>query len=73
MRLVVPPRETHVALIGVGNVGVALSLIAELRRAGLTLEAAELMTRAGIHLVCKHCALRAPLAADPAFYLLEEV
>ncbi|MGW5517170.1 FAD-binding oxidoreductase [Nocardia africana] len=73
MRLVVPPRETHVALIGVGDVGAALSLMAELQRAGLILEAAELMTRAGVDLVRTHCDLRAPLAADPAFYLLVEV
>lgn len=73
MRLVVPPRETHVALIGVGTVGVALRLIAEIQRAGITVEAAELMTRAGIHLVRTHYALRPPLAADPAYYLLVEV
>ncbi|NKZ65880.1 FAD-binding protein [Rhodococcus hoagii] len=73
MRLVVPSRETQVALVGVDDVGAALEVTAAVRRAGLTLEAAELMTRAGVDLVRSHCGLRAPLDADAPFYLLVEV
>ncbi|BDC70597.1 FAD-binding oxidoreductase [Prescottella equi] len=73
MRLVVPSRETQVALVGVDDVGAALEVTAAAQRAGLTLEAAELMTRAGVDLVRSHCGLRAPLDADAPFYLLVEV
>ncbi len=73
MRLVVPSRETQVALVGVDDVGAALEVTAAAQRAGLTLEAAELMTRAGVDLVRSHCGLRAPLDADAPFYLLLEV
>ncbi|WP_420879524.1 FAD-binding oxidoreductase [Rhodococcus sp. (in: high G+C Gram-positive bacteria)] len=73
MRLVVPSRETQVALVGVDGVGAASEVTAAIRRAGLTLEAAEFMTRAGVDLVRDHCGLRAPLDADAPFYLLVEV
>lgn len=73
MRLVVPPSDTQVALVGVENVSAALGLVADLQRAGLTLEAAELMTRAGVELVRAHRGLRSPLDVDPPFHLLVEV
>ncbi|TSD46853.1 FAD-binding oxidoreductase [Rhodococcus sp. KBS0724] len=73
MRLVVPAAATQVVMIGVDSVGAGLELIHRLERAGLTLEAAELMTRAGIGLVRKHRQLRPPLDADAPFYVLVEV
>ncbi|MFF0815322.1 FAD-binding oxidoreductase [Rhodococcus sp. NPDC003318] len=73
MRLIVPPSETQVALVGAESVRAALRLVDGLQRAGLTLEAAELMTRAGVALVRGHRDLRAPLDVDAPFYLLVEV
>ena len=73
MRLVVPAAHTQVVMAGVESVGAGLELIHRLERAGLTLEAAELMTRAGIGLVRKHRHLRPPLDEDAPFYVLVEV
>ncbi|MFE4502164.1 FAD-binding oxidoreductase [Rhodococcus sp. NPDC056743] len=73
MRLVVPAARTQVVMIGVDSVGAGLKLIHGLERAGLTLEAAELMTRAGIGLVRTHRKLRLPLDVDAPFYVLVEV
>ena len=73
MRLVIPAAATQVVMIGVDSVGAGLELIRRLECAGLTLEAAELMTRAGIGLVRKHRQLRMPLDADAPFYVLVEV
>ncbi|WP_373291509.1 FAD-binding oxidoreductase [Nocardia camponoti] len=73
MRLVVPATETQVALVGVLDVGSALTLLDRLERAGRTLEAAELMTADGIALVRAVHGLRAPLSEDTEFVLLVEV
>ncbi|GGL17240.1 FAD-binding oxidoreductase [Nocardia jinanensis] len=73
MKLVVPPRATKVALVGVESVGGALEFVDTLQRSGLSLEAAELMTRSGIDLVQHHKSLRAPFAEDTPFALLVEV
>ncbi|WP_397518046.1 FAD-binding oxidoreductase [Rhodococcus oxybenzonivorans] len=73
MRLVLPPSATRVAFVAVGSVGDALMVVDRLERAGLTLDAAELMTRSGIDLVCQHQQLRRPLSADAPFCVLVEV
>ena len=73
LRLVVPAPRTQVALVAVSTVGDALRLVDRLERAGLTLEAAELMTRIGVDLVRRHHDLRAPLAVDSPLLLLVEV
>ncbi|MEU2001797.1 FAD-binding oxidoreductase [Rhodococcus sp. NPDC019627] len=73
MRLVLPPSGTRVAFVAVGSVGDALLVVDRLERAGLTLDAAELMTRSGIDLVCQHQQLRRPLSADAPFCVLVEV
>nr|WP_159927289.1 FAD-binding oxidoreductase [Rhodococcus sp. WAY2] len=73
MRLVLPPSATRVAFVAVGSVGDALMVVDHLERAGLTLDAAELMTRSGIDLVCEHQQLRRPLSADAPFCVLVEV
>ncbi|GAF49499.1 FAD/FMN-containing dehydrogenase [Rhodococcus wratislaviensis] len=73
MRLVIPAPRTQVSLVAVTTVSDALQLVDRLERAGLTLEAAELMTRPGIDLVRRHHDLRAPLDVDSPFLLLAEV
>lgn len=73
LRLVVPADHTQVALAGVRSVADALALVDAFERAGLTLEAAELMTRDGVALVCTRHGLRAPLDVDAPFLLLAEV
>ncbi|MEV5649613.1 FAD-binding oxidoreductase [Nocardia sp. NPDC052254] len=73
MKLHVPPSHSYCALVGVRTVGAAPALVDLLRRAGLTIEAAELMTDAGMRLVRRHRALRAPLRIEPPYYLLVEV
>jgi FAD/FMN-containing dehydrogenase len=59
--------------VAVTTVSDALQLVDRLERAGLTLEAAELMTRPGVDLVRRHHDLRAPLDVDSPFLLLAEV
>ncbi len=73
MKLHVPPSHTHCALIGIRTVGAAPALVDRLRRTGLTIEAAELMTDAGLHLVRRHRTLRRPLGEEFPYYLLVEV
>jgi len=73
MRLVIPAPRTQVALVALRSVPDALALVQRIQRRGLVVEAAELMTDAGIDLVCRHGGLRAPFAAPAPFYLLVEV
>jgi FAD/FMN-containing dehydrogenase len=73
MRLVVPAAHTQVALVGLRSVHDVLALVGRVQRRGLVVEAAELMTDAGIDLVCRHAGLRAPFAEAPPFCLLVEV
>lgn len=73
LRLVVPAAETQVALAGMASAGAALGLIHRLEDQGLTIEAAEIMTRAGVELVCAHQELRDPLDGPAPYYLLVEV
>ncbi|MFZ2510325.1 MAG: FAD-binding oxidoreductase [Gordonia sp. (in: high G+C Gram-positive bacteria)] len=73
MRLVTPARATATALAGVPSAAAALELRDALGRAGLTLEAAELMTAAGMRLVVDHAGLRPPLAQPAPYTVLVEV
>lgn len=72
MKLHVPPTHTEVVLAGVESVESALALTDAFRRAGLTIEAAELMTDEGMTLVLRHRNLRHPLGASAPYYLLVE-
>ncbi|WP_433759498.1 FAD-binding oxidoreductase [Nocardia sp. CA-135398] len=73
MKLIVPAPIRHVALVGVASVDHALSVVAAFERAGLTIEAAEFMTDAGVDLIVGADALRAPLSVPAPFFLLAEV
>ncbi|WP_330252789.1 FAD-binding oxidoreductase [Nocardia sp. NBC_00565] len=72
MKLHVPPTHTEVVLAGVETVESALALTDAFRRAGLTIEAAELMTDDGMTLVLQHRNLRHPLGESAPYYLLVE-
>lgn len=72
MKLHVAPTRTEVMLAGVETVESALALTDAFRRAGLTIEAAELMTDDGMALVLQHRELRHPLGDSAPYYLLVE-
>ncbi len=69
--LVDPPGPTAVAVIGAEDPGTVFAVVAALRRAGLVIEAAELMTRAGVALVVDAGA-RPALRTAPRYQLLVE-
>ncbi|MBD0860812.1 FAD-binding oxidoreductase [Gordonia sp. zg691] len=71
-RLVVPPRAATVAVAAIAHVEDAIGLIGAATSRGLTVEAAELMTEAGIALVTGH-GQRRPTATPGPFYVLLEV
>lgn len=71
-RLVVPPASAVVAVAAVDHVQTAIDLIGAASSQGLTVEAAELMTEAGIALVHEH-GQRHPTASRAPFYVLLEV
>ena len=71
-RLVVPPASAVVAVAAVDHVQTAIDLIGAASSQGLTVEAAELMTEAGIALVHEH-GQRRPTASRAPFYVLLEV
>lgn len=71
-RLVTPPPDTVVAVAGVDDVGTAATLLAGLGDRGRVVEAAEVMTAAGIELVHAHGARR-PLATEASHAVLLEV
>ncbi|MFE0750179.1 FAD-binding oxidoreductase [Gordonia sp. NPDC058843] len=71
-RLVVPPSAATVAVASVERVENAIDLIGAAPSAGLTIEAAELMTEAGVALVADH-GHRRPTATPGPFYVLLEV
>jgi FAD/FMN-containing dehydrogenase len=73
MKLATPASQTQVVVAGVATVDAALQLCDRVRRAGLTLEAAELMTAAGIDLVCRHADGQRPFAVSSPIYALIEV
>ncbi|MGW0037624.1 FAD-binding oxidoreductase [Gordonia sp. NPDC003376] len=72
LRLVRPAAGAEVAVIALRAVDDATSLIGAARDAGLTVEAAELMTDAGVTLVHEH-GVRRPVATAAPFFLLLEV
>jgi FAD/FMN-containing dehydrogenase len=59
------------ALAGVESVAAALAAVAEVRRAGVVLDAAELVLEAGMELVCERLGLARPVANSPTYLLLE--
>ncbi len=67
-----PPPTTTVTVVAIDHVETALDLIGLLRSAGLTIEAAEIMTQAGIDLVHEH-GQRRPVSTSAPFYALIEV
>lgn len=73
LRLVFPARATATVLAGVDDLATALVLRDAIFEAGLTLEAAELMTDDGLHLVCAEQDLRYPFGERPAYAVLLEV
>ncbi|GAC56955.1 putative FAD-linked oxidase [Gordonia hirsuta DSM 44140 = NBRC 16056] len=73
LRLVVPARHTATVLAGVDSVVTALALRDAVNRAGLTLEAAELLTAAGLDLVCTRQGLRHPFSEPTPYAVLMEV
>ncbi|MBD0022737.1 FAD-binding protein [Gordonia pseudamarae] len=70
--LVTPPAATTVAVVAVDRVAAATELIAVAGRRGLVVEAAEIMTEAGIELVHAHGARR-PVSEPAPFEFLIEV
>ncbi|GAB92847.1 FAD-binding oxidoreductase [Gordonia rhizosphera] len=67
-----PPPATTVTVVAIDHVETALDLIGLLRSAGLTIEAAEIMTQAGVDLVHEH-GQRRPVSTSAPFYALIEV
>jgi FAD/FMN-containing dehydrogenase len=69
----VPPMPFHTtALLGFSTVAKALDAATFLRRSLSSLDACELVLRAGLELVCSVNGLQAPLTASHAAYLLVE-
>ena len=73
LRLVVPAHATATVVAGVDTVADAFALRDGISAAGLTLEAGELMTAAGLDLVCEQQGVRHPLEARTAYTALFEV
>jgi len=73
LRLTEPARDIWVAIVGVSSIDAAHAVVAGVRRAGITLEAAEFFHAAGLELVRYHAGLRALFAASYPVYLLVEV
>lgn len=71
-RLVSPARHTTVADAAVNHVEDAIGLIGAAGARGLTVEAAEIMTEAGVALVAEH-GHRRPVASTASFYVLIEL
>lgn len=71
-RLVSPPGDTTVLVAAVDRVESAVDLIGAAARRGLVIEAAEIMTEAGVELVHSY-GHRRPVATPAPYYLLLEV
>ena len=71
LRLVPPLAERSTALAAVAGVADALAVVRDLRRAGMRLEAAELMLHDGMALTCAHLGTSPPVADAPAYLLVE--
>ena len=72
VRLVPTTGATVVFVAAIDDVSVALALIDAVSDAGLTTEAAEIMTQAGVDLVHEH-GVRRPVSTPAQFYVLLEV
>ncbi len=73
LRLVARHEHRVAALIGFRTVGDAVAAVADLRSALDSLEAAEIMLRAGVQLVCDAVGLTPAFAQHPPVFLLIEV
>ena len=71
LRLVPPTGDRVTALVAVAGVASALGVVRDLRRSGVVLEAAELFLDEGMALVCGHLGIGRPVAAAPAYLLVE--
>ncbi|MCU1487827.1 MAG: linked oxidase domain protein [Actinomycetia bacterium] len=71
LRLVRPTGDRTTALVAVAGVASGLAVVRDLRRAGVALEAAELILDDGMALVCEHLGVARPLAPAPAYLLVE--
>jgi FAD/FMN-containing dehydrogenase len=71
LRLVPPVSGRTTALASVGGVAQALTVVRDLRRAGVLLEAAEVMLDDGMALTCAHLGVAIPVASAPAYLLVE--
>ncbi|HEU4540733.1 MAG TPA: FAD-binding oxidoreductase [Jiangellaceae bacterium] len=73
LRLTEPPRSVWVAMVGVSSIDDAHAVVAGVRRAGITLEAAEYFHAAGLRLVRDRAGLRGLFGAEYPVYLLAEM
>jgi FAD/FMN-containing dehydrogenase len=73
LRLAEPPQDVWVAIVGVASIDDAHAVVAGVRRAGMTLEAAEFFHAAGLDLVRNYVGLRAVFDTSYPVYLLLEV
>jgi FAD/FMN-containing dehydrogenase len=73
LRLVAPPAQTVVALVGVATVEQAVALAAELRRGLPDVLALEMMTGPSLRLVADFLVAPPPVAPEAGAYLLVEV
>lgn len=73
LRLSIPSGPTRTALIGVDTVAGALTLVTAAERAGLAIEAAEIMTASGLEMVRTHLGVADPLGVPACYALLLEV
>jgi FAD/FMN-containing dehydrogenase len=72
VQLIPPVAAPATALAAVAGVDDALAAVGRLGRAGVVLEAAEVMLEAGMALVCAHLGTPPPFATPSAAYLLVE-
>jgi FAD/FMN-containing dehydrogenase len=73
LRLTEPARDVWVAIVGVSSIDAAHAVVAGVRRAGITLEAAEFFHASGLQLVRDHAGLRALFDTGYPVYVLIEV
>ena len=73
LRLVPPLRHRAVCVIGLADAPAAVAAASELRRTLGSIMALELFTDAGLELITRHTAARAPFAARTPVYLLVEL
>jgi FAD/FMN-containing dehydrogenase len=71
LRLVAPPQSRVTALAAVAGVDAALDVVTSLRRAGVVLDAAELFLDDGMARVCAHLGIVRPIAAAPAYLVVD--